>query len=87
MLYWKQILDKKGGNVGKNQLVYCSLYRGYDHTSVTVVRDKYRRQYERPTHASLERLCAVVGDRVALGAMGLYLWPEGFWANVLSGRC
>ena len=72
--------------MGKNRLAYLSLYRGMEKTKVTVVRDKYRKVYECPTYTSLARICNVVSAEVALGKMGLSLWPEGFWANPLRER-
>ena len=87
MLYWKQILDKKGGNVGNNRVVSLSLFRARLDTTVTITRDRRRRFYKHISHASQQRLCECVTKQVAKGTMGLYLWPEGFWSNVLSERC
>jgi len=70
----------------RNRVVCVSLFRGLTGTNVTITRNTYRRVYRDPGYRSKRILCEVVSARARAQTMGLFLWPEGFWANVLIER-
>jgi hypothetical protein len=66
-----------------NKVVCVSCFNAMSITHVAFSRYNRRAVYRKPSYRSLQRLCDVVDSRVQQQTMGVTLWPEGWWANVL----